>query len=124
MMRDFNRADYSNMRKQMSVDWGVILGGMSAEEMWQEVKTRLDNAIEEHVPMRRSKVTGKPKWLNSEILALIGKKRKAWDRWKKCKSRENEVEYKKLEKSLKKKMCLCFSLDLALTLRRINIVVR
>ena len=104
MMRDFNRADYSNMRKQMSVDWGVILGGMSAEEMWQEVKTRLDNAIEEHVPMRRSKVTGKPKWLNSEILALIGKKRKAWDRWKKCKSRENEVEYKKLEKSLKKKI--------------------
>ena len=42
--------------------------------------------------------------MNNEILALIGKKRRAWDRWKKCKSRENEAEYKKLEKSVKRKI--------------------
>ena len=69
-----------------------------------EIRTRLDKAVEEHVPIRRSRVIGKPKWLNNEILSLIGKKRKAWDKWKKCKSKENELEYKKLEKGLKKKI--------------------
>ena len=104
MLRDFNRADFASMRKQLTVDWGPILGGLCAEEIWVEIKRRLDKAIEEHVPLRRTKVMGKPKWLNNEILSLIGKKRKAWDKWKKCRSEEDKDVYKKLEKCLKRKI--------------------
>ena len=35
---------------------------------------------------------------------LIGKKRKAWSRWKECRSAENEREYKNLEKLVKRKI--------------------
>ena len=54
-VHNFSRADYNAMRGHLALEWGAILGGLCAEDMWVEIKTRLDKAIEEHVPVRRSR---------------------------------------------------------------------
>ena len=103
-LRNFNRANFGEMRRELSIDWEVVLSGMSVEGMWTSIKSRINGAIDKHVPLRRIRLNGKPKWLNHEILMLIGKKRKAWSRWKECRSAENEREYKNLEKLVKRKI--------------------
>ena len=103
-MRNFNRANFGGMRRDLSIDWEAELSGLSVESMWTSIKSRINGAINEHVPLRRIRLNRKPKWLNHEILMLIGKKRKAWSRWKECRSAENEREYKNLEKLVKRRI--------------------
>ena len=103
-LRNFNRANFGEMRRELSIDWEVALSGLNVESMWASIKSKINGAIEKHVPLRRIGLNRKPKWLNHKILMLIGKKRKAWSRWKECRSAENEREYKNLEKLVKRRI--------------------
>ena len=101
---DWYRAKFTEMRRELSIDWEMAMRNMNVQEMWDVFKMRVNTAIENHVPLRQNKRIGKPKWLSREILVLIEKKRKAWCRWKACASAEREREYKGLEKLVKKKI--------------------
>ena len=103
-MRNFNKANFGEMRRELSIDWEAALSGLSVDSMWTSIKSRINGTIEKFVPLKRIGLNRKPKWLNHEILMLIGKKRKAWSRWKECRSAENEREYKNLEKLVKRRI--------------------
>ena len=103
-MRNFNKANFGEMRRELIIDWEAALSGLSVDSMWTSIKSRINGTIEKFVPLKRIGLNRKPKWLNHEILMLIGKKRKAWSRWKECRSAENEREYKNLEKLVKRRI--------------------
>ena len=102
--RDWYRADFAEMRKELSIDWEKEMRELGVQGMWNLFRGKVTTAIANHVPMRQNKRIAKPKWLSREILTLIGRKRKAWSRWKACGSAENEREYKSLEKKVKTKI--------------------
>ena len=104
LSRDLNRADFEAMRRELRVDWEKEMSGLDPDSMWGAIKGRVSQAVENHVPMRRNRKVGRPKWLNGEILSLIGKKRKAWFKWKACASPENKRAYVALEKSVKRRI--------------------
>ena len=87
---DLNRANFEEMRRELRIDWEKELSGLDPNSMWGAIKGRVNQVIETHVPMRRNRKVGRPKWLNGKILTLIGKKRKAWFKWKACASPENK----------------------------------
>ena len=103
MFRNFKNANYVEMRRDLQINWEEELRGLDVEMMWEKIRMRITEAVEKHVPLRRNRMAGKPKWLNHEILTLIGRKRKAWQKWKECASEENKRVYKCLEKEVKRK---------------------
>ena len=104
MSRAWSRANFDEMRRELRVDWEAAMSGMRVEDMWELIRTRIDAAVEKHVPLSRMRRAGKPKWMNGEILTLIGKKRRAWCKWKACASEQNMKEYKGLERMVKRKI--------------------
>ena len=53
--------------------------------MWEAFKSVLNEMIEKHVPERRQREIGKPKWLDMELTKQIEKKRKPGIRTKRLK---------------------------------------
>ena len=104
MSRDLNRANFSEMRRELRIDWEKEIAGLNAEGILGVIKARVKTAMENHIPLRRKRNAGKPKWMTGEILSLIGKKRNTWRRWKVCASEENKSRYVALEKTVKKKI--------------------
>ena len=100
--RDYGRADWKEMRAMMSKDWTNILAGKDVNEMWQILKSTINDAIDKFVPMRKSKEKIEPKWMNNQIRKQIAKKKASWAKWKKSKREMDKREYKQIERETKK----------------------
>ena len=99
--RDWKKADFYKVREDLSVNWEQILEGKNVSELWLEIKTRIKNAMDSHIPWKRSDGRERPRWMSSKIANLISKKKKLWG---KCKlgTDADKRAYKKAEKELKK----------------------
>ena len=102
--RDFGRANYKEMRKEMGeIDWENSLRETGVEEAWSILKGVLDHLVEKWVPWKRKKGRlNAPRWMNSEIRSSVNAKKGAWKRWKRSGRDEDKREYKKWEGKTKK----------------------
>ena len=82
MSRNFRKARCDEMRRSMRKDWKRMMEGKTVNEIWSVLKESLEDAIEEHVPMRKSRRTDEPKWLEAKMRKKIQDKRLAWSKWK------------------------------------------
>ena len=64
----------------------------TAEQKWQMMKQSISESAKEHIPVTKRKED--KKWMNPEILGLIGERRK---------TKANEQRYKELDKQIKKR---------------------
>ena len=100
--RNYNNADYDEMKKMMRRNWEEELRNKDVEGSWQLIKGVIDEAVEKCVPWKKIRAGNPPKWMCNELKRLIGKKKRAWKKWKKSKKEEDRKEYKSLEKKTKK----------------------
>ena len=102
--RDYNRANYVEMRKEMrNVNWEEKLNQSGVEETWCILKRTLDQMVDKWVPWRRK--SGRhnvPRWMNNEIRTAVTKKKKAWRKWKESRRDEDKREYNIWETKTKK----------------------
>ena len=104
-VKNWRKADWNEMRVRMGErDWAAELRGLSAEESWSRLKSALQNAIEDLVPLREVRMADRPAWLSVSLLQEIRKKRKLWAALKRCPSEANKAEYKQVEKKVQKKI--------------------
>ena len=101
-VKNYKRGNYVQMREMMDIQWEEVLRGKSVEEMWREIAGRIDDAVDECVPERKSMSKPKPRWMNNDIMKLIKEKRSAWTRWKRTRSDDDKSKYKELEAKTKK----------------------
>jgi hypothetical protein len=56
------------MREELeAVTWDE-LDGMTGEEAWAALKTRIEAAVNSHVPLKPRGARGRPPWMTREIL--------------------------------------------------------
>ena len=102
LYRNFNTADYGEMRKSLDIDWEEALRGKNVEETWKELRTKIEDALAKHAPWRKRRQKEGPKWMNNDIRRMIQKKRRAWDNWKRTRGMKEKKEYEELEKGTKR----------------------
>ena len=91
--RDFDRANFSEMRREMADEDWTILSQKGVEECWSIIHGRLDRLVDDWVPWRRRRGRkDAPRWMNAEIRKSVTQKKKAWKRWK-CSGREEEKKH-------------------------------
>ena len=101
-IRDYDRGNYDQMRRDLNVDWDAHLGGLGVEEKWRRIEGMIEMASEKSVPWKKLTQNHRPRWLTSDIRRLIKEKRKAWTRWKKGRLETDKSRYKELEGRVKK----------------------
>ena len=82
-------------------NWEVEFQNKTVQECWDIFKAKLEELVEEHVPMSNPRDYNEP-WMNQHLLRQWKKKYFAWKRFTDTKSHANYVQYKKETKSLKK----------------------
>ena len=100
--RDWKRAHWEKMKEELSnMQWEQEMKGRTVEDMWKILKEKYEKQIDEHVPMREHKNKKKPMWQTKKVIKHIRKKRKAWNKWKECGTKEREDNYKKEQRLVK-----------------------
>ena len=88
--RDYDRANFEEMRREMEDEDWATLNQKGVEECWSIIHGRMEKLVDDWVPWRKRR-GGKdaPRWMNSEVRKSVTQKKKAWKRWK-CSGREEE----------------------------------
>jgi hypothetical protein len=73
-------------------------------EDWLEFKTVMLKMAEEFIPAAKSRSKNRPKWLTSEIIRLLRKKKRLWKLAKNYNTGEHVENYKRVEKEVKNKI--------------------
>ena len=101
-IRDYNRANYTEMRKEMREESWSSIDHTDVNESWSIIRNRLQKLVVDWVPWRRRRGKNIPKWMNGEIRRLVTEKKKAWRKWKKSGKEEDRRNYLELESKTKK----------------------
>ena len=83
--RDYNKADYEGMRKELEeVDWPMLLGSRPMEDAWLRFKRIYNNLEDRYIPMKRSTTCSrkKPKWLNNKAINMVKKKHRVFRKYR------------------------------------------
>ena len=94
--RDWRKAEWNTMRERLTDRcWVNGVRRMDTTAAWLEVKRKVNQLVEDYVPLRRLRNNNRPIWMRQEILRAIRKKKKLW---KRDKFKEDQTEYKEQEK--------------------------
>ncbi len=92
----YSKGDYDKIRNELgSIDWEKELKGKNTNETFLCIKTRIEEQIFKHIPLRKPKRghTSKPFWMNQTALAKVRKKHKAYKRYLQTKNGKEYGEY-------------------------------
>ena len=101
-IRDYDRGNYDQMRRDLNVDWDAYLEGLGVEERWSRIEGMIEEACEKSVPWKKLSMNHRPRWLTGDIRRMMKEKRKAWTRWKKNRMEVDRAKYKEIEGRVKK----------------------
>ena len=83
------------------VNWELEFENKSVQECWEIFKVKLEELVEEHVPMSNPKDYNEP-WMNRVLMKRWKEKYFAWKRFTETRSHANYVIYKRETNLLKK----------------------
>ena len=94
----YERGDYDKMRKILAdVNWGELFLNKDVDQVWSAIEGKLLETVETCVPYVMMDGDGtrkrKPKWMNSNVMAQIRKKKKAFNNYLKSKDGEDYLKY-------------------------------
>jgi hypothetical protein len=96
---DWQRADWEAMRKELlDTTWRNGLADMPTELAWNTFAEKVKHLMDKYIPCRRRRNQNRPKWMSTEIMRAIRKKKRLW---KVVKDGQITEEYKRVEKSVK-----------------------
>ena len=77
--RDFRRGNYEEIRKSLAfIDGNDKMNNKTANECWNILRGKLDNAIDSYVPMKKQGKRSKKKHLSKEAFRKIRYKQNMW----------------------------------------------
>ena len=97
MRRNYRRARTDKMRRMMRRNWKELMRDKSVNEMWSLFKKSLDDAVAQHVPMRKIRQTDDLKWLDGDMRRKIAEKRNTWRIWRRTGRATDKAVYTKSE---------------------------
>jgi hypothetical protein len=101
MVRNWWKADWAAMRAELDATEWDELEGMVADEAWNALKNKINDAVSKHVPMKPRGSGRRPPWMTRDILRTVRKKRRLWAT---AKHGENVEAYREAERMVKKQI--------------------
>ncbi len=100
MIPDYRKADFGLFREILCVNWTHVLANKNTEEMWTEIKERIQFAAQQSIPFvgRRN---NKPRWLTPRVKNHNNKKRRAWKTYKVHRTEENKKKFREIKEQTK-----------------------
>ena len=91
---NFYKGNYQVIRDALkSTDWSSVVNE-SVEVFWNNFHNTLSDVIDEHVPKSKPGNRAKKKpWLNRDAILAVESKKRAWKKYKNCKSVQNYQKY-------------------------------
>ena len=103
MVPDCTKVDFTKLKAFLAgVTWDEALADKNTEDSWDYFKTKLDEGVESCVPKKCRRSANKPMWMNQNVLQLIRKKRRLWNRYKSTKDYESMMAYKRIKAEVNK----------------------
>ena len=93
----YSRGNYSQMNKDLQMDWASLLKDKDVEELWQIFSTILKNAQDKNIPQKNitNERKNKANWINQKAKCKLRKKYKMWKKYCETDSYQNYVKYTK-----------------------------
>lgn len=101
IFRPLKNMDIENFNKDMTtVDWESVLGLDSVEDMVSTFNKLLISLFDRHAPLKtiRIKPNNSLPWITETIKVMIGKRNKAYNKYRKLKSETSREYYNELKK--------------------------
>ena len=100
--RMYHRGNYPSIVHGLNeVDWEDSFRDKSVQECWDMYKAKLEELVEENVPMSKSRDYNEP-WMNGRLMRYWRRKHFAWKRFTERKCYARYQEYKRERNLLKK----------------------
>ena len=91
---NFYKGNYQVVREVLvNTNWNSV-ENENVEVFWGNLHKTLTDVIEEHIPkIKPSNKTKKKPWLNYDAILAVESKKRAWKKYKNCKSKQNYQKY-------------------------------
>ena len=102
--RDYRKADFTSIIEELKeAEWGNGAESQCVEDKWELLKSKINDAVEKHVPMKE-RVVGrppKPMWWNKKIQNLRRNRQRWWKKHKESGADEDKERYRVLQRKVK-----------------------
>ena len=103
----YKKANWDNIKYDMKKLNNTILeeigtGKYTIEEIWEKLKSGINDSVKQHVPSRKSRKNNNLPWVNRNLEKEIKKKRKLHSKYKNIGSEKALHEYKEQRKKTKR----------------------
>ncbi|KAL8606268.1 hypothetical protein ACOMHN_039804 [Nucella lapillus] len=81
-MFNFPKADFDRLRADLQeTNWDSELTDLSVDEMWKVIKSKIENAVQQSVPLKSVGRARIKKWMDRKTLESVRKKHRLFRRW-------------------------------------------
>ena len=79
---NFRKAKWDLINNDLSkIKWDEVLNGKEINEMWETFRNTIHSLVDKHVPITSRKNRNKPLWMKKNVMRIIRKKKKLWNRY-------------------------------------------
>ena len=99
---DWKKANMDRIKDSLNIDWKQKLEGKDTFSSWNELKSLLNNSINNNVPMKKRRTkTNKKIWITREIVRQIRKKKHLYRNYRLTREPQTYNRYKEVEAHVK-----------------------
>ena len=98
---NYSKADFENLRKELSIDWDGVFENMTTTQMVDTLMMKLSLAMDRHIPKKRGGLKKGKTALSQGSVACIRKKHRLWKKYLGNRSEENYRDYCKARNKVK-----------------------
>lgn len=96
--RQYHKCNYEDMRKWLgNIDWDEELRDLDVNAKWDRFCAKINEAVEQFVPVGTKRNMKYPKWSNKSTRAARRYKIKMWRQYKESKNYVDYLRYKKAQ---------------------------
>jgi hypothetical protein len=100
---DFKNSNLEGYKKQLqTVDWKCLETG-SVEEAWNMFKSIIHQCMGGNIKYRNKSNRRKPLWMTRNIISIIRKKRRLWNKYTQTREYHEWMEFRETQRLAKKK---------------------
>ena len=105
LKRDYNKADYESMKAMLDINREELLENKCVEEQWTLLSSKIDEAIEKYVPIKKVSNNFSSKGnvpVSHKLKKLIRRKEKLWKKFRITGNRPAHEDYKKVRNQVRR----------------------
>jgi hypothetical protein len=98
LVPDYNKANFPEMREKLgSINWRADLQVLDAVNSWNKFKMTVSSTVDSCVPRKKRRNSSKPLWMQRNVMRIIRKKRRLWNRYTTTHDYQSYLAFKRVQ---------------------------